>query len=117
MPPTHETKGAEALSQGLSSLAQQIREVTKSIQSNREVLGSSSALKQGQQDAVDAAEALLATIQPPDPLKTNMVGLVQFTAIHLLSEWKAFDFIQSAGTIAYSELAKKLDADTALICK
>lgn len=115
---SHDTNADSALAKDMTGLSQQIRSLTQTMKSNRESLHSSSdAVKDAKQELVDAAEALLAVAQPPDPLKTAMVAMVQFTTLHLFREWKVFDAIHEAGTISYADLAEKLGADVALICK
>lgn len=95
----------ESLATLATTVAKDFRNGTSPSQAQHDVL-------------VDALQgALGAVYQPGNENQNLMADFARTGAMHLFYSWGAFDYIPPEGTISYTDLAAKLDADVALISK
>lgn len=67
---------------------------------------------------IDVAGRVQALVKDPADQWLDMVqGITLATSNRLFSEWGVFDAIPPEGTISYSDLAAKVDAEATLLCK
>lgn len=66
--------------------------------------------------AASIAQQILTTSKEPTPdWMDRMISVMELAALKLFLEWKAFEAIPQQGTILYTELAEKVEADEPLI--
>ncbi|KAI5468151.1 O-methyltransferase [Mariannaea sp. PMI_226] len=103
-----------SIGNNLDALATQLTTTTETIRNNPKIFD---GLEDERARVILAAETLLNEIKPKDPIMTAMIAMVQFTAIRLFVEWKAFDIISKVDSISFTDLAKEIDAEASIIAR
>ncbi|ODA80430.1 hypothetical protein RJ55_03388 [Drechmeria coniospora] len=98
----------------LGSLAKQLAAATESIRNDPAVLDKA---ENERAELIRAAEALLTTIKPADPMLEGHMAMVQFTVVRLFVGWKVFEAIPLEGSILYSDLAAAVQAEALLLVR
>ncbi len=67
---------------------------------------------------VTATQELLGTVRPPqDAIMGWFAYMGIVSAVHVFQDWNVFDAIPPTGRISYAELAEKVHAEEAVLCK